>query len=140
MLEFSWTRESIGNPMSLAFSQRLDSDKADIFTFWDRLENVVIHHFQRYKFYYYIEKAQTDIMRKYIDANIPDIRELERNMALLFVNSYNNVFGVRPKTPSLVEIAGIHVEQNEAEFTPVGIIVRNSINFIFHNHLHNIFV
>ena len=58
-------------------------------------------------------------MRKYLNPNIPDIRTVEKSVALTLVNSDHVMFGVKPLTPGLVQIAGIHIEENKSSLSPV---------------------
>ena len=118
-MEFPWATAAIGNPASTAFAANVFMDSALILTFWDRLKNTIIFHVSKFRFYMYTEKVQTEAMRKYLSPDIPNIREVERSVALMFANNYHSLFGVRPVTPAVVGIAGIHVEENDDQFTPV---------------------
>lgn len=73
------------------------------------------------KFYRLTEQSQTDSMRKYLSPDIPNIREVEKNVALTLVNSHPILFGVKPITPALVQIAGLHIEANEEKLPAVNI-------------------
>ena len=117
--EFSWTIDAIGNPPSTAFSANVLMDSGFVPTFWGRLKNTFIFHCSKYRFHRIIEKEQTEAMRKYLHPDIPTIREVEKSVALTFTNSYHSLFGIRPLTPALVEIAGLHVEQNDAMLSSV---------------------
>ncbi|XP_033219246.1 UDP-glucuronosyltransferase 2B31-like isoform X1 [Belonocnema kinseyi] len=118
ILEFPWAVRAIGNPASTAFVQNVFMDSVFISTFWDRLKNTIIFHIANYRFYMYAEKVQTEAMRKYLSPDIPDLREVEKNVALMLTNNYHSLFGIRPVTPAVVDIAGIHAEENEDRFTP----------------------
>ena len=117
--EFPWAGEAIGNPPSTAFASNIILSKPQISTFWDRVQNTWTYHISNYRFFWYTDEPQTEIMRKYLSPDIPRIREIEKSQALMFVNSYHSLFGVRPTTPACIEIAGIQVEGNVAKFTPV---------------------
>lgn len=94
-------------------------ENAVISTFWDRLRNTFLTQFARLKFYQLTEKYQTEAMRKHLAQEIPNIREIERNVSLIFVNTYQSLFGIRPSTPALIPIAGIQVEQNDEQISVV---------------------
>lgn len=119
LLQFSWFDESIGNPISPALAVSIYMENAEISTFWDRLRNTFLTQFGRLKFYFLTEKYQSDAMRKYLNPEIPNIREIERNVSLIFVNTYQSLLGIRPNTPALIPIGGIQVEQNQDKITPV---------------------
>ena len=123
LFDFPWVSEVIGNPQTTAFMPHLISELADSSIFWNRFQNTWTYYSSKYRFFQETEKVQTEMMRKYLSPDIPNIREVEKSVALMFVNSHHSLFGARPITPALVEIAGIQIEQNEAKFTPVIIIV-----------------
>lgn len=117
-LEYSWIPSPIGNPDSTAFAPDVLMDSAEITTFWERLKNTYVTLFSRYQFHMYTENYQTNAMRKYLSPDIPDIRQVERNVALTFVNSFYTLFGIRIRTPAIVDIAGVHIEENEEKLSP----------------------
>lgn len=110
--------EVIGNPMSMSFFPCVSVGFSTISNFWERLVNTIQNLIQPRIFNYY-SASQTDDMRKYLREDMPDIREIEKDMALLFVNSHYTFHGIRPVTPSFVEIGGIHVEMDQSQLTPV---------------------
>ena len=117
--DLPWVGETVGNPPSTAFVPTIFSDTADISTFWDRLKNTWTYLISKYIFFSYTDEPQTEIMRKYLSPDIPNIREIERNVSLLLINSYHSFYGARPLTPALIEIGGIQVEQNDEKLNPV---------------------
>lgn len=116
-LEFSWV--NAGNLDSAASAPNVLIDKAEISTFWDRLQNTIMIHRSKFEYYIYTGKAQTEAMRKYLSPEMPHVREIERNVALTFVNSYHSLHGIRIRSPSLIDIAGIHLEHNDMEMPQV---------------------
>ena len=120
-LEYSWISGPVRNPDSTAFAPNVLMDSAEISTFRERLKNTVVTHFSRYKFFTMTEKLQSAAMRKYLSPDIPSIREVEESVALTFVNSHYSLSGIRPRTSSFVDIAGIHIENSDENLSPVGI-------------------
>ena len=118
-LEYSWISDAVRNPESTAFAPNVLMDSAFISTFWDRLQNTIVTELSKFRFYYYTEEAQTKAMRKYLSPEMPNIREVERNVALTLVNSFHSLFGIRIRSPSFVDIAGVHIEDNDDKFSPV---------------------
>ena len=112
-IDLPWAGRTVGNPPSTAFVPYAFSLVADVSTFLDRLQNTLSYYSSKYRFFWYTEIPQTEMMRKYLSPDIPNIREVEKSVALMFINSHCSFFGVRPITPALVEIGGIQVEQNE---------------------------
>ncbi|XP_033226876.1 UDP-glucuronosyltransferase 2B20-like [Belonocnema kinseyi] len=114
-LEFSWL--DAGNLDSAAFAPNVLMHKAEICSFWDRLQNTIMIHRSKYEYYIYTGEVQTEAMRKYLSPGIPHVREVERNVALTFVNSYHSLHGIRIRSPSLIDIAGIHLEHGHTEMS-----------------------
>lgn len=79
----------------------------------------------------YTETFQTEAMRKYLSPNIPNLREVEKNVALMLTNNYHSLFGIRPVTPAVIDIAGIHAEENQDKFTPVSFLLLFQLIIIF---------
>lgn len=100
----------VPNALFMAFGQM---------SFWQRLKNTWIYYNEIWKFRSLTEDIQTDLMRKYISPNIPNIREIENSVALTLVNSHPVLYGVKPVVPTLVQVGGLHVEENDATLPPV---------------------
>ena len=88
-------------------------------SFWTRLQNTVHDALSTHHYYKMTGDIQNELMRKYLGSDIPDIRELEKNVTLALVNSYFTLTGVRPTTTGLIEVGGLHLEDNYAELSPV---------------------
>lgn len=116
--ETAWAAKSIGNPASAAFSPSTMMDIAEMKTFSDRLKNTFLKFLSMTIFSFTTEEAQTVAMRKYLSPQMPSIREIEKNVDLLLTNNYHSLYGVRPTTPALIEVGGLHISQDEAQFTP----------------------
>ena len=128
-LEFPWISRQIGNPLSTAIYPNFIMFKAEIKTFWDRLQNTVQSHIATQRFFSVTEEPQTEIIRKFLSPDMPSIREIERNVALSLVNTHYTLQGIRPTTPAFIEVAGLHIEEDDSNFT----VVRNIFKiFYFH--------
>nr|XP_046491204.1 UDP-glycosyltransferase UGT5-like [Neodiprion pinetum] len=78
-------------------------------TFWQRLCNFV--QTWRFLFYYRTTYMQTqqEIARKYFGNDIPDLRDLEKNVSLVFANQQAPITFVRPSVPKIIDIGGFHI-------------------------------
>lgn len=109
----------MGSPFNYGFFSGHYNDYPVVDTFLDRLWNFIVNYKEEQKFYYYTSD-QTDLMRKYLDLpNLPDIRELERNVSLAIVNSHHSYHGIRAVTPAIVEVGGIHIVESDQKVNPV---------------------
>ncbi|XP_058788821.1 UDP-glucosyltransferase 2-like [Phymastichus coffea] len=114
---YPYNHRYIGNPLNLAMSSsnlRVDKEKMN---FWDRLYNFIMTHYAIYEFYSEAYK-QDAIMKKYLGTNTPHYSELERSVSLLLSNSHHSLHGVLPKVPALIQIGGIHIEDDNSTIDP----------------------
>lgn len=118
-LEFPWISRQIGNPLSTAYFSTLFMMKAEVKTFWDRLHNTVQTHVALHRFFSRTEDPHTEAMRKFLSPDMPTIREIEREVSLSIVNSHFTLQGVRPNIPAIIEVAGIHIEEDNSTLTMV---------------------
>lgn len=109
----------IGNPHNYAFFSGFYMNKPVVESFFDRLWNLLANYKEMLTFHYYTS-GQTALMKKYLGLpGIRDIRELEKTVALALVNSHHSLFGIRPTTPALIEVAGLHLHKEEPKLNPV---------------------
>ena len=120
-LEPAWIANSIGNPLCTSFFPSSIMDIEKITTFSNRLKNALYKFLSIIIFNFLTENPQTEAMRKYVSPEMPSIREVEKNIALLLTNTHHSFFGVRPTTPAHIEVGGLHISENEAQFTAVGL-------------------
>lgn len=118
-IEYPWISDFIGNFDHPAFVPNAFLQDFDKHKFWDRLKNFFIHNWSLYKFKALTEKVQTDQMRKYLSPDIPNIRDVEKSVALTLVNSHPVIFGAKPIVPSLIEVAGLHIVGDDSKLSPV---------------------
>lgn len=126
-LEFPYLDIVMGNPLSDAFFSGFFNEEPTIDTFFDRLWNVYLNYKQIMIFEQYTA-VQTDMMRKHLGLpHLPDIRELERQVAMALVNTHYSYHGVRPITPAVIHVGGLHVvEENAPKLSPV----KNFLRFL----------
>ncbi|KAJ8676539.1 hypothetical protein QAD02_012326 [Eretmocerus hayati] len=108
-IEYPWISYFIGNSDNLAFVPNAYHVGVGSMTFWERLKNFYTNFIFLYRFHALTGDDQTESMRKYLRSDIPHIREVEKNVALTLVNNNPILFGVKPVTPGLIHIAGLHV-------------------------------
>ncbi|XP_076244173.1 UDP-glucosyltransferase 2-like isoform X2 [Calliopsis andreniformis] len=109
--------EIIGNSQNYPSYSALFEPETTVNTFFNRLNNFWSTYLTIQQFYYYTS-FQTEIVRKHLDQNLPDIRELEKKVSLIFMNGHFSLTGVKPIIPGIVELGGLHIESDEAKLTP----------------------
>lgn len=126
---YPWLNQRIGNPENLAFSSSILLPYDEKMNFWMRFHNVIHTLYYKYFFDYYTDK-QTDIIRKNFGPNTPSVRELEQSVALVLTNSHLSLNGVKPTAPSVIEVGGLHVQNNsDSEIPTVGSVVANFLYY-----------
>ncbi|KAL7306832.1 hypothetical protein TKK_0000993 [Trichogramma kaykai] len=112
LVEFPWISDFIGNDDNLAYVPSCSTKYFDKTKFWDRLMNLLHYHYEKFRFHSKTEKIQTELMRKYLSPDMPNVREIEKQIALTFVNRHPVIFGIKPLVPSLVELSALHIEED----------------------------
>ncbi|XP_058790203.1 UDP-glucosyltransferase 2-like isoform X2 [Phymastichus coffea] len=112
-IEYPWVSYFIGNDDNLAYVPNALHIGAGQMNFYERLKNVFLNYIEMKKFHKVTEISQTESMRKYLSPDIPNIREIEKNVALTLVNSNFVLSGIKPTTPALVQVAGIHINAED---------------------------
>ncbi|XP_043268666.1 UDP-glycosyltransferase UGT5-like [Venturia canescens] len=116
-IEMPWINRAIGNPSNLAYFPSFFADFRHPLTFWERVKNVVHDAIIMYRYNAMAGDVQTQLMRKYLHPDIPHIRELEKKVTLALINSFYTLSGVRGTTTGLIEVGGLHVEDNDTELS-----------------------
>lgn len=110
----------IANPENFAILASNLLHFPDRMNIWQRMFNLVHTVYSKWEFYT-TTNVQTDYMRKYIDPKMPTIREVENSVAMILANSHMSMNGMRPITPALVEVGGLHVQEEGVHLSPVSV-------------------
>lgn len=112
-----WLSSLTGNPYNPSFMPGIFQSLSQRMTFWERLQNTVLTNLIAGQIISHMNK-QSDFVRKYlnIDAEIPD---LHRNVAAILVNSHYSINGINPTTPGVIEVGGLHINENSDPLSPV---------------------
>ncbi|XP_043471720.1 UDP-glycosyltransferase UGT5-like [Leptopilina heterotoma] len=111
--EFTPLAKQVGNPPCMSFMPTALLPKFHLKTFWNRLRNSVLSFLIEILFFLISEK-QSIIMQKYLNKNIPSVRQVERTVALSIINTHHSLRGVKPVTEAVIEIAGLHIEEDNS--------------------------
>lgn len=58
-------------------------------------------------------------MRKHFGPDVPSVRELEKRIAIILVNSHISLNGIKPTIPAAVDVGGLHVYDEGLTLLPV---------------------
>ncbi|XP_046412507.1 UDP-glucosyltransferase 2-like [Neodiprion fabricii] len=108
----TFSNAPIGNPQNTAFVSEITDGSILYMNFWQRFKNTFSALWRNHEFNYHTE-VQSDIVKKYFGPHMPGVRELEKDVALILVNSHHVLSGIRPLTPAVVDIGGIHVSDDD---------------------------
>ena len=107
-----WLSETLGSPISTSFVPNVFAGFSQQMNIWERISNVIQHAMYTMQFHYYTE-SQNDLVKRYVDPGMPDIRQLYGDLALLLVNSHHSMKRIRPLPPAVVEVAGLHLNDDD---------------------------
>lgn len=117
-LETFYVDNFMGNPSNFAIFPGTSLEKVVLNTFFDRVWNLILNYKDALTFYHYTSD-QTNLMRKYLGWDLPDVRQLERNVTLALVNTHHSIHGIRSFAPAMVEVGGLHIQDEETPLPPV---------------------
>ncbi|XP_017754843.1 PREDICTED: UDP-glucuronosyltransferase 2B1-like [Eufriesea mexicana] len=114
---YPWISDYIANPENLAFEPTNLLSYPQKMNFWQRLHNVVNNIYAKYEFNS-ITSEQTAMLRKYVNPDAPDVRELEKKVSMILVNSHVSINGIKDSNPAFIEIGGLHVTEEGVKLPP----------------------
>ena len=115
---FDWMSHPMGNPHSLSFVPSIFSGKGQHMNFIERLENTLLSSAITAQYKYYIT-SQLNYVEDYFGIKISSMSELYKDIAVMLVNSHPSYDFIRPMTPRIIEVGGLHVTDGHQDFTPV---------------------
>lgn len=66
----------------------------------------------------YYMNQQAVYVKKFFNIDA-DISELYQDIAAILVNSHHSINGIRPMTNGVIEVGGLHINENSDPLTPV---------------------
>lgn len=115
---YPWALPIIANPENLAFApNNLLNFVNGQMDFWKRIYNTLHTSYNKILFAYLIRK-QDDQLKKYVGPNVPSIEELQSNVSIILANSHMSLNGIKPTTPALIEVGGLHIIDDNSKLSP----------------------
>lgn len=62
------------------------------------------------------------MLKQIFGDRIPSVSDLKKETSLMFVNSHYSLSGVRPLSPAVIEVGGIHIKEPK----PIREVIANS--------------
>jgi len=107
-----WLSEVSGNPLNLAYIPSLFSMYTQRMNFTQRLTNVFLSNYISTQIHSQTN-SQLEFVKKHFDIDVPHIKDLYRDVALYLVNTHHSLHGIRPMTTNVIEIGGLHINNDE---------------------------
>ncbi|XP_035737138.1 UDP-glucuronosyltransferase-like isoform X3 [Vespa mandarinia] len=114
---YPWHNHIIGNPENLAILPNNLLNFNNPMNFWQRTYNFLHTVFNKI-YFDHLTKYQDEQIRKYVGPNLPSVRQLEKNISMILVNSYFTLNGIRPLTQAHIEVGGLHIQDDGSELSP----------------------
>lgn len=109
---FDFMNDPFGNPINPAFVPSSLVTYSQKMNFGERLWNTFFTFYMKNSFNQHI-RAQDEYVEKYFGPGYPTVYELQKDVALVLVNSHFILNGIRPMTPAVVEVGGLHIQDEE---------------------------
>lgn len=122
---YPWSYDYIGSPHNLAYVPHNLLSYSQNMNFWQRMYNFLDNLYSIWMFNR-VTAEQTKIIRKYVKPDSRDIRDLERNISIILVNSHISINGIKNVNPALIEVGGLHVHDDETVKLPPASIFSSS--------------
>ncbi|XP_011266198.2 UDP-glucuronosyltransferase 1-9 [Camponotus floridanus] len=107
-----WLSEVSGNPLNLAYIPGLFTTYTQRMNFTQRLTNVLLTHYISEQIHSQTN-SQLEFVKKHFGIDVPHIKDLYRDVALYLVNTHHSLHGIRPMTTNVIEIGGLHINNDE---------------------------
>ncbi|XP_036145257.1 UDP-glycosyltransferase UGT5 [Monomorium pharaonis] len=115
---FPWLRPAIAQPENLAFVPNILISFPGSMNFWQRLHNTVNAFWNKLYFNYLTRRDQDKLIREHFGPDMPGVRELEKKLSLILINSHITLNGIEPTTPAAVDVGGLHVQDEDETLQP----------------------
>ncbi|KAL6435761.1 hypothetical protein ACFW04_005568 [Cataglyphis niger] len=101
----------LGAPVLPSHPSNWEMEKATGFnlSLWQRLNNFIQYWYYVYYVLNYFFPEQQAIAEKYLGKNIPDIRDMERNISFMLHFQQEAMSFIRPTTPNVIVIGNLHI-------------------------------
>ena len=112
-LLLDWHFDPLGTPINLATDPSIFSPYVAPMTFFERLENFYTYHSVNRAFSKY-SKDQEELVEKYFGPGFPSTTDMVKEVSLVLVNHDVSLSGIRPFSPIVIPVGGLHVvDHNE---------------------------
>ncbi|KAF7382488.1 hypothetical protein HZH68_015407 [Vespula germanica] len=115
---YPWYNSFVGNPKNLAILPNNLLPFVSPMNFWQRIYNTVSTAINQI-YFNHLTEYQDEQIKKYVGPNLPGVRQLEADISMILVNSYFSLDGIRPLTQAIIEVGGLHVQDDNSKLPPI---------------------
>ncbi|XP_015121995.1 UDP-glucuronosyltransferase [Diachasma alloeum] len=112
-----WLFDPFANPLNPSYMPSLFSSFTQRMTFWERLTNTFIMNVIGLQINYYL-REQVEHVEKYFNRRISSLNALYDDVSLLLVNEHFSINEIKPATPDVIDVGGLHVHDSDQRLTP----------------------
>ncbi|XP_014479876.1 PREDICTED: UDP-glucuronosyltransferase 2B19-like [Dinoponera quadriceps] len=113
----SWFNELSGNPFNPAYVPVTFSSFGQQMNFKERVLNFFEAYLSSAQVLYYTS-FQVEYVKKYFGMKDTAISDLHNDISLYLVDSHPSLHGIKPLTPAVVEVAGLHIKNDSVTLSP----------------------
>ncbi|XP_014485662.1 PREDICTED: UDP-glucuronosyltransferase 1-10-like [Dinoponera quadriceps] len=114
---YPWLHWFVAQPENIAFVPNNCIGYVGYMNFWQRVHNVLHTSYAKWSFFSKTS-VQDDIIKKYFGPGMPSVRELEKKVSIILMNSHISLNGVKPTTPAVVDVGGLHIYDEGSTLRP----------------------
>ncbi|KAK7870744.1 hypothetical protein R5R35_009894 [Gryllus longicercus] len=107
-----WAYERFGNPQNPAYIPDLFHAHGMQMSFWERWQNSWKILLDNLAYEYLYHRPSEQVVRRYFK-DLPPLKEIARNVSMMFVNTHVSLSHARPYVPAVLEVGGIHLPQRK---------------------------
>ncbi|GLH16340.1 Uncharacterized protein GBIM_20635 [Gryllus bimaculatus] len=107
-----WAYERFGNPQNPAYIPDLFHAHGMQMSFWERWQNSWKTLLNNLAYEYLYHRPSEQVVRRYFK-DLPPLKEIARNVSMMFVNTHVSLSHARPYVPAVLEVGGIHLPQRK---------------------------
>ncbi|XP_011297292.1 UDP-glucuronosyltransferase 1-9 [Fopius arisanus] len=112
-----WLFDPFANPLNPSYMPSLFSSFSQRMTFWERLTNTFVMNVIGLQINYYLNE-QIEYVEKNFNRRISSINDLYNDVSLLLVNEHFSINEIKPATPDVIDVGGLHVHDDDQMVTP----------------------
>ncbi|XP_063985572.1 UDP-glucosyltransferase 2-like isoform X2 [Diachasmimorpha longicaudata] len=112
-----WLVGPFGNDLNPSYVPSLFSSSSQQMTFWERLQNTLMQNIIVPQIDYYLE-GEMEQVEKYFGRKLSSMKDLYKDVSLILVNEHYSLNDIKPLTPDIIAVGGLHVIDDDQHLTP----------------------